>query len=314
MSDEAHFLAGIESQPDDRALRLVYADWLEERGDPRAELIRVEEEMRRVPIYSDRYWELKPRRNALGRKAYTAWLRQMRYGTDYEPVFAEVPGGWKERWRLLREFTERWYGIPMGDVGGRAAEVEKAERRLKRPLPPSVREWVAYAHDLKARRMFHILRDCYTVKILKEVSALSLLIQWERDRLWAVKLENLQADDPPVDDYVWTGTHGGNRFVHDDRQPVIPHVTTFVFRHLSAYLSSWQGRGLGRRVEGIARVIRRLEAAFPVRSDFDGVRIFEADNLIVRVSGDRVWLDTCRAGGSQVPPDCLPELMKLING
>src|SRR5262245_31085551 len=271
--------------------------------------------MRRVPIHSDRYWELKPRRNALRRKKGRAWLERMRYGTDYEPVFAEVPEGWKERWRLVREFTERWYGIPMGDVGGRAAEVEKAERRLKRPLPPSVREWVAYSHDLKARKRFgDLLRDCYTVQILEDLSALSLLIQWERDRLWAVKRENLQADDPPVDEYVRDWDHGGNPFVHDDRQPVIPHVTTFVFKRLSYFLSSGQGRNLGRRVEGIAGLIRRLEAAFPVRSEFDGVRIFEADNLFLRVSGDRVWLDTHGARGSLAPPECLPELMKLING
>jgi uncharacterized protein (TIGR02996 family) len=34
------FQRAIEAQPGDRTLRLVFADWLEERADPRAELIR----------------------------------------------------------------------------------------------------------------------------------------------------------------------------------------------------------------------------------------------------------------------------------
>src|SRR5438093_1127867 len=99
MSTEAQFLAEIESRPDDRSVRLVYADWLEEHGEEeRAEAVRVEEEMRRVPICSDRYWELKPRRNKVRKKCDKKWLEQMRYGTDYEPVFRDVPEGWRERW------------------------------------------------------------------------------------------------------------------------------------------------------------------------------------------------------------------------
>jgi uncharacterized protein (TIGR02996 family) len=59
MSLDEEFLAQVETTAD-RNARLVYADWLEERGDERAELIRVEEEMRLLPFYADRYWELKP--------------------------------------------------------------------------------------------------------------------------------------------------------------------------------------------------------------------------------------------------------------
>jgi uncharacterized protein (TIGR02996 family) len=41
MSDESAFLRALAEQPDDEASRLVYADWLEERGDPRGEFLRV---------------------------------------------------------------------------------------------------------------------------------------------------------------------------------------------------------------------------------------------------------------------------------
>src|SRR5690242_6793161 len=118
---EEQFLQGIAARPDDRVLRLVYADWLEEHGDFRAELIRTEEEMRALAVASDRYWQLKSRRNEIRAKCEAGWLAQMRYGTDSEPIFRDVPDDWKGRWRLLREFTDRWHKLPLGDVGGRCA-------------------------------------------------------------------------------------------------------------------------------------------------------------------------------------------------
>ncbi len=49
VSDEESFINAILATPDDVSLRLVYADWLEERGDEdsnrRAEYLRVECEL-----------------------------------------------------------------------------------------------------------------------------------------------------------------------------------------------------------------------------------------------------------------------------
>ncbi len=42
MADDLAFLRALLASPDDNALRLVYADWLEERGDPRGTLLRLE--------------------------------------------------------------------------------------------------------------------------------------------------------------------------------------------------------------------------------------------------------------------------------
>jgi uncharacterized protein (TIGR02996 family) len=41
MSEEARFLDGIKANPEDLAFRLVYADWLEDHGDPRSEYLRI---------------------------------------------------------------------------------------------------------------------------------------------------------------------------------------------------------------------------------------------------------------------------------
>jgi len=45
MSDEESFMRAIIDNPADDHLRLVYADWLEERGDPRGEFIRIQMEL-----------------------------------------------------------------------------------------------------------------------------------------------------------------------------------------------------------------------------------------------------------------------------
>ncbi len=86
-------------------------------------------------MFSDRYWQLKPRRNELRERAPEEWLEAMRYGTECLPLFAHgIPEGWKERWHLIREFTERWHKLPLGDVGGRAEEIRLAETRLGRSV------------------------------------------------------------------------------------------------------------------------------------------------------------------------------------
>lgn len=36
MTDESAFQAGLDEKPDNHDLRLVFADWLEDQGDPRA--------------------------------------------------------------------------------------------------------------------------------------------------------------------------------------------------------------------------------------------------------------------------------------
>src|SRR5262245_3874429 len=50
MSEREGFLQAIREAPDDDGVRLIYADWLGERGEvERAELIRVQCELERLP-------------------------------------------------------------------------------------------------------------------------------------------------------------------------------------------------------------------------------------------------------------------------
>jgi uncharacterized protein (TIGR02996 family) len=47
---ETAFIDAIRKNPDDDEARAVYADWLEERGDPRGEYLRLEIQMHRLPL------------------------------------------------------------------------------------------------------------------------------------------------------------------------------------------------------------------------------------------------------------------------
>jgi uncharacterized protein (TIGR02996 family) len=69
MSDEAAFLKAIQDYPDDDGPRLVYADWLEERGGPanaaRALFIRLQCERARLPTDDPRRLDLLLREEQL---------------------------------------------------------------------------------------------------------------------------------------------------------------------------------------------------------------------------------------------------------
>lgn len=283
---EAAFLAAIREAPGDRTSRLIYADWLEEQGDPRGELIRIEEEMRLLPVFSDRYWQLKLRRNELRKSAAPDWLETMRYGTDCLPLFRHgVPDGWKERWRIIREFTERWHHRSLGDVGGRTEEIAAVERHLGRTLPASVREWVAFAHDVRRDpKCAEVLGDAFTMEELDGLSAVSLLHNGEEDYYWAVRHEDLGLPDPPVHGFHLDCENlDEETFVPQDRNPVAPTVTAFALEYVTAYPRG-EGGGFGTDLFHSAQLLDNLQAAFPVHCCFGNTQIFEAENILIRVS------------------------------
>lgn len=293
MSAEDAFLAAIQDAPHDRATRLIYADWLEERGDARGELIRIEEEMRSLPVFTDRYWQLKTRRNQRRQQAAADWLQKLRYGTDCEPVFGHgIPEGWKERWRLIREFTEHWHGRPMSDVGGHAEEIAAVEARLGRTLPPSIREWLAFAHDVRTSPHYlDVLRDTCTMKQVEGYSALSLLLQCEGDYHWAVRHEDLTLPDPPIYGFHWDFENENEEvFVPDENNPIYATVTAFALNYVMDYTHA-QGGGFGTSIRDPTQLRRDLQSAFPVHCHFDHQEIFEADNILIRLFASAEFME-----------------------
>ena len=93
MPDEIAFLRTILEQPDDDAPRLVFADWLEEHGEtPRAEFIRVQVELFRLPKNSPRRLELSARERELLDRHQRGWIAAL--------------GDWVREWDFARGLLE----------------------------------------------------------------------------------------------------------------------------------------------------------------------------------------------------------------
>ena len=93
MTERLAFLRAIRAHPDDDTARLVFADWLDERGDPLGEFIRVQIELEpiRYRIDNPRAIELHRREEELLRAHGDDWLGKARkIGTnwpEYGPQF-----------------------------------------------------------------------------------------------------------------------------------------------------------------------------------------------------------------------------------
>jgi uncharacterized protein (TIGR02996 family) len=97
MHEEIPFLRAIANDPHDDALRLVYADWLQERGDPRAEYLRLEVELQGLPIgTTDRKAALKKQIGDLQPQLDGSWEARLSW-------LRNLPQGVRLDLRLLRE-------------------------------------------------------------------------------------------------------------------------------------------------------------------------------------------------------------------
>src|SRR5688500_11787241 len=94
MSPEQGFIQALVEDPHDDTSRLIYADWLMERGDPRGEFIRVQTERERLAPHDEQAGRLRVREQQLlaaHRDEWTAPLRplgphckvEFRYGFVY---------------------------------------------------------------------------------------------------------------------------------------------------------------------------------------------------------------------------------------
>ena len=80
-----HFLKQIQTTPDDPLPRRIYADWLEEQGDLRCELIRLEIERGQLEPWSDRYAVAQARLRELRPQIDADWLTALTSTTTCLP-------------------------------------------------------------------------------------------------------------------------------------------------------------------------------------------------------------------------------------
>lgn len=74
MSEDEAFLAAVRANPADDTVRLVYADWLDERGDPRADFLRLDCHLRGLSADDSEYQNHQRRLNELARALERRWL------------------------------------------------------------------------------------------------------------------------------------------------------------------------------------------------------------------------------------------------
>lgn len=232
METVEEFLAAIEARPADASLRAVFSDWLMDLGDVRGELIALEESARGLLPTSDAYWKDKAKRDTL-RQAVRAvhdgptFLRLLGYGDRYEPVLQCPQDGWRDRWRLIRELTIRWFGVSLPDVG----------QRSHQRLSSSVAEWIAFAQDLPPR----------VLSAVEQIASPGLSAGgWPDDSVvalagmgngaYVVRRQALGEDDPPV--------VTANAFF-DDSEALFQTVTEFALMTMlhAAFLGGSSKRG-----------------------------------------------------------------------
>lgn len=91
----AEFIAEIHAQSHDETPRLIYADWLEENGDPRAEYLRLECELIGLEPGDVLYEELHPRFVKLRREMPEDWLGEIGRSRVMNCGESQCPKLWK---------------------------------------------------------------------------------------------------------------------------------------------------------------------------------------------------------------------------
>lgn len=117
MTEDEAFLQAILEEPDADAPRLMYADWLDERDDPRAEFIRVQCTLASAVMGAARRAELKQRERALLRQYQDEWIQPLRgliTGWLFRRGFVEV--AWLHATKLLQRGAELFSLAPLREI------------------------------------------------------------------------------------------------------------------------------------------------------------------------------------------------------
>lgn len=112
-----------------------------------------------------------------------------------------TPSSYTDAWETLRNFISKWHNVSLEwKMDDHIEKINSIEAKAGRTLPPSLKEWICFIeHMLKTDQW--IFRDSYDISFSEKLQAVTLLIQGEADYYWAVKIENLSVEDPPVDGY-----------------------------------------------------------------------------------------------------------------
>jgi uncharacterized protein (TIGR02996 family) len=135
VSQEEAFLRAIIESPNDDVPRLVYADWLEERGDPRSEFIRVQCALKRPHAPQDharlaaREKELLEAHEATWAKPVRRLVKQWAFTRGFIEMVCLSPEQFlKHAATLLRRVPVQW--VELQTYGASEEELRSLARRL----------------------------------------------------------------------------------------------------------------------------------------------------------------------------------------
>jgi len=129
MNDEA-FLRAIAENPNDNSVRLVYADWLEEQGDPRGEFLRLECQLQQILM---RHAELR-------HQIDPTWLARV------FNVWAVVLHSYPPNSKISTIKAVRSIVHGMG--------LKEAKDFVESPLPRVIRDWLTFDEADALRLLF----------------------------------------------------------------------------------------------------------------------------------------------------------------
>jgi uncharacterized protein (TIGR02996 family) len=170
MTDEQAFVQAIQAAPADDAPRLIYADWLEERGELGGEYLRLEAFLASTPPRSRKAKELRGRLQELHGRLRPDWLAVFEQPALMHANLTPFPAGW---WSVeLEGYREAagTYGLfpydslpplPAGKLRGDFRWLKGSRNRAAPKPKPSKKldrlDAAARALDLKLPREFAVL-------------------------------------------------------------------------------------------------------------------------------------------------------------
>ena len=183
---------------------------------------------------------------------------------------------WRTRWQASDEFIRYWFDTDFVRHPT-DSRIDQIEARLGLPLPPSIREWVAFSLAAGQIERNFSFRDSLEIEKLADHDAISLLWQGEADYIWAVEMTHWSEADPPVVAYYLDHDQRPERF--ELHGPWAPTVSAFALEYLFTWISS-NGGGFSTRESESAFDRDALIAELGTPTRFGHLELFATDGII----------------------------------